>query len=102
MSAAPAAVPETKVVDGTSTGVCCPPGAPGKVSPGPYVKKGEELKLGDLPVYVSGQRGDVGIIVFQEVFGVDSGRLKQVFHFTSPHAFVLHCDDNQAYVLLML
>jgi hypothetical protein len=44
------------------------------------------MKLGDLPVYVSGERGDVGIIVFQEIFGIESGRLKQV----STNPFYMH------------
>jgi dienelactone hydrolase len=56
--------------------VTCPPGTPGSVPSGPYVPKGEDVKLGDLPAYVVG-RGEIGIIVAQEIFGINQGRLKQ-------------------------
>jgi hypothetical protein len=44
---------------------------------------GTDMKLGDLPIYVVG-KGTVGIIAFPEVFGIESGRLKQVSVSYSP------------------
>jgi len=61
-----------------STAPGVPGGHIGAVETGPYVNKGTDLKLGDLPVYVSGERGTVGIIVCQEVFGIDTHRFKRI------------------------
>jgi len=72
----------------------CPPGAPGSVPPGPYTPKGSDMKLGgDLPVYVVGDRANVGVIVAQEIFGIESGRLKQICDTIAAAGFVVCMAD---------
>jgi len=72
---------------------CCPPGTVGKTPLAPWVQTGEEIKLGDLPVYVSGKGSDRGILVVQEVFGIRSGRLRQICDEIAAAGFVVAMAD---------
>jgi protein XRP2 len=76
-----------------SDGSCCPAGTPGAFKAGPHTNKGTDMKLGDLPVYVTGANSPCGIIVFQEVFGIDGGRLKQNCDIIADAGFVVVMAD---------
>lgn len=73
---------------------CCPAGAPGRApAPKEYVPKGTELKLGDLPAYVTGERSEYGIVVFQEIWGIKCGRLFQICDAIADAGFVVAIAD---------
>jgi len=56
---------------------CCPPGSLASLGQTDYTNKGEVITRGDLPIYVVG-KGSKCIIWNYDIFGFDSGRVKQL------------------------
>jgi len=70
---------------------CCPPGShPAVAPPKDYKLKGEDVDLDGHTVYVSGKDGKrtAGIVLFPDIFGLDSGRTKQIVDEFAQEGFV--------------
>jgi len=74
---------------------CCPTGSPGAApKPTAYVPKGTKSVVGDgLPLYVTGDRSERGVVVIQEVYGIESGRLEQICDTIADAGFVVAMAD---------
>jgi len=56
---------------------CCPPGSHPALST-TYADRGEQITVGGVRLYVVGERSDKAIIVYHDIFGWNSGRLREV------------------------
>ena len=66
--------------DGSETspvGDCCPSGSLPALSCS-YTPRGSEEKLGDLPLYVAGEKSEFALIVSYDIYGFHGGRIRNI------------------------
>lgn len=71
---------------------CCPPSALGKLDPGDYKPKGVKEVVDGLTIYRVGQ-GDKCIVWNYDIFGLDSGRTKEMADLFSDNGYMVLVPD---------
>eukprot|EP01130_Rhizamoeba_saxonica_P002491 TRINITY_DN12283_c0_g1_i1.p1 TRINITY_DN12283_c0_g1~~TRINITY_DN12283_c0_g1_i1.p1 ORF type:complete len:263 (+),score=78.04 TRINITY_DN12283_c0_g1_i1:38-790(+) len=72
---------------------CCPAGSWPSLKTD-YQPKGETIQLDDLPVYIKGdQPNEKAILVIHDVFGVDSGRTKNIVDHLAQEGYLVVLPD---------